>query len=88
MKPSASRTVVQPSSSATPADVTDVRSRDRLLTPSLSDVSSLPNPPRKLVRRTQFGSKRIPKKFQRSLPHSSRMSEDEPVASTMSPLLT
>ena len=82
MKHLVSRIVAKFSPNETPVDVTDVHIRDESPTHLPLDGSSLQPRPRKSPKRTQFGSKRIPKKFRYFLNRSYPMYEDEPEEST------
>jgi hypothetical protein len=79
MKLLANRIVAAFLNNETPADATDALTKDTSPTPLLSGESSSPlRQPKRLVKRTQFGSRRIPKKFRRFLKQSYPMYEDEP----------
>jgi hypothetical protein len=78
MKQLVSRIVAKFSRSETPVDVTDVLIRDESPTHLPLEGSLLQPRQRKLPRRSQFGSKRIPKKFRHFLKRSYPMYEDEP----------
>ena len=86
MKHLVNRIVAAFSSNATPVDATDAPTKERSQTPLPLDESSLQHrQPKRLVKRTQFGSRRIPKKFQYFLKRSYPMYGDEPEEFTTYP---
>jgi hypothetical protein len=79
MKHLANRIVAAFSSSETPVDATDVLIGDESpIHLPLAESSLQPRQPKRLVKRTQFGSQRIPKKFRYFLKRSYPMYVDEP----------